>query len=436
MSYASLVKIPGILHSSTGLAVLASLGIHGLLWAVLPVLPLESKSLESQSQQTVGLVELTPDEQSRLPQSSSEVALPPFATQPSVLPPLPPPPFQTSALPPLPALPSSFQLLPNPTISQNSLRTSLPSPKTVRVPPPPPTQNNRSVPPRIAINQPPGSVANRTYYSQETLPKWRKFTPPSISGLPNNRLTPQPFDPNNFPPSPPIGSLPSPPPLGQQNTNPPQNINPSQNQKVAANQPAPLTPTSPQRIPERTKRELLARRNQLATNRAARSAASPAPEKTPARQREELETALQQRLQSQPRSNPAGSESLTTAQAIRQLDEYEAQRQKVQEDNPKIETKRPVRQKITTCEKQLDGSVAYINAVVNPQGKIVSGPALYTKTGTVDTQKAVARVRSYPFQATKNPISYDFAVEFEYNTGNCAEPTPEPSPDTQSQQPS
>ncbi len=437
MSYASLLKIPGTLQSSTGLAALASLGIHGLLWAVLPVLPLESKSLESQSPQTVGLVELTPDEQSRLPQSPSEVTLPPFATQPSVLPPLPPPPFQISALPPLPALPPSLQLLPNPTVSQNSLRTSLPSPKTVRVPPPPPIQNNRSVPSRIAINQTPSSVTNRTYYSEETLPKWRRFTPPPISGLPTNRLTPQPFNPNNFPPSPPIGYLPSPPPLGQQNTNPLQKITPPQNQKVAtANQPAPLTPTSPQRIPERTKRELLARRDQLATNRAARPEKSPAPEKTPAREREELETALQQRLRSQPQPNPAGSESLTTAQAIRQLDEYEAQRQKVQEDNPKIETKRPVRQKITTCEKQLDGSVAYINAVVNPQGKIISGPALYTKTGTVDSQKAVGRVRSYAFPATKDTISYDFAVEFDYDTGNCSEPTPEPSPDAQTQQPS
>ncbi len=454
MSYASLVKtLPGTWRSSTSLAALASLGIHGLLFAVLPVLPFESKSLDSQSRRTVGLIELTPNEQSRLPQvSTSQVTLPPFAMQPSVLPPLPPPPpfqlgvlpplpppsSQIAVLPPLPALPQSFQLpLNNRSVSNNSLRASSPQTQTFRVPPPAPTQNNRSVPSRIAINNPPG-VLNQPLQSNELLPPPRRWTPPRVSGLPpTNGLTAQRFDPANFPPSPPIVPVPSPPPIVQENNNPAQNITPSQDQKVAtANQQAPSTPAVlPQRVPERTKRELLARRDQLARANRAASPAIPAPGNTSGRGREQLEAALQQRLRSQPQRNPAGSESETTARAIRQVEEYKAQYQRVQEDHPKVETKAPVRQKITTCEKQLDSSVAYINAVVNPQGKIVSGPVLYSKTGTVDIQQAIARVRNYSFQATSDTTNYNFAIKFKYDTGNCSESTPEPSPEnTQTQQ--
>lgn len=422
MSYASLLKIPGILQSSTSLAALASLGIHGLLWAVLPVLPFESKSLEPQPQQTVGLIELTPDEQSRLPQSSSDVTLPPFATQPSVLPPLPPPPFQISALPPLPALPSSFQLLPN-NSSQNSLRTSLPSPKTVRVPPPP-TQNNRSVPSRIAINQP-RSVTNRTYYSEETLPKWRRFTPPSISGLPTNRLAPQPFDPNNF--------LPSPPPLTQQNTNSPQSITPPQNQKVAANQPARLNPTAlPEKVPERGKQELLALQR-LATNRATRPA-SPAPEKTPAREREKLETALQQRLRQQPTPDPTGSPSAATVEKLAQIRNWSERQNRVQKKHSNVVTKAPIYRTIATCKREIEGT-AVLGVVVNPEGRIISGPDFLDRKGGPGIDLAAKNyVREYGFQRNDDPANQQFHLNFKYDTANCPEPTPESSPDPQTQQ--
>ncbi len=53
--------------SSTGIAILASLGIHGLLWAVLPGLTV-SQADKSPSERTINLVELSPQEQSRLPQ--------------------------------------------------------------------------------------------------------------------------------------------------------------------------------------------------------------------------------------------------------------------------------------------------------------------------------------------------------------------------------
>lgn len=470
MSYASLVNIPEkILGSSTSLAAIASLGVHGLLLAILPVLTFESKSLESTSQRTVGLTELTPAELSRLPQvATSDIILPPFATQQSALPALPPPPpIQPGGLPPLP----SYQLPLNyPTVSNNPLRASSPQAKTFRVRASAPTQNKRSLPSVTAFNKtadsvrvqpfipaqnnratPPSGIVNttkfpqnQTYRSGEPLPPLPRWTPPRVSGLPStNGLDAQPFDPNNFSSTPPAPPAPSQQP-GQPTINPPQNISPSQNQQTAANpqsgnrpqnqktaanpqtQPTPAA-RSPQGF-ENTKREILAKRDQLArANRARSQTAPPTLQNTPVRGRQQLEATLQQRLQSQPQSNPASSESKTTVQA-RQLEEYQAQRQKVQQNHPKAETKQPVRQRITTCDRALDGNVAVVNAVVNPQGKIVEGPTLYTKTGNVDTQSAIARVRNYPFRANSNTVSYDFAIEFKYDTGNCSEPTPEASP--------
>ena len=152
MSYASLIKIlPETLRSSTGKAALASLGIHGLLGVVLPVLPFDSKPVESQLQTTVGLIELTPAEQSRLPQvSTPQVTIPPVATQPSGLPPLPPasslPPSVLPPLPPVSSLPPGvlpplppppvLNLPPSgvPPVYNYPLRASLPQPQTIQVP--------------------------------------------------------------------------------------------------------------------------------------------------------------------------------------------------------------------------------------------------------------------------------------------------------------
>lgn len=429
MSYVSLFKtLPETLGSSTSLAAIASLGIHGLLLAILPVLPFESKPSEP-PQRTVGLVELTPAEQSRLPQvATSDVTLPPFATQQSPLPPLPPPPpIQTGVFPSQP-FPQSFQIAPNKAISGNSQGASSQT-KTFTVPP---LTRNSSAPTRIAINNPtPGQSQQQPLRSGELLPPPRRsnWRQPRVSGLPSTRgLTAQGFDLSSFPPSPPITSLPSPPPLVPENPIPPQNISPpqnqpAQNQSVATNQQPPIPARrSPQGF-ERTKRELLARRDQIARSRAT----SPASQNTAEPSRQKLETALQQRLRSQPQSNP--TTSATTAQAIQQLDDYKAQQQKVQADNPKVIRKKPVRQSITTCDRALDGGVAYINAVVNPQGKIVSGPDLYSKTGTIDTQQAMALVRSYAFSGNSDTTSYDFAIAFKYNTGNCSEPTTQSAPE-------
>ncbi|KYC38331.1 hypothetical protein WA1_39050 [Scytonema hofmannii PCC 7110] len=106
MSYVSLLKnIPEFLSQPTGIAAIASLGIHGVIAFVMPLMPMESSSKQSASKQkTVGLVELNQAEMNRLPQTGMpQIALP--TQQAAILPQVPPPnllPQSTPALPPLP----------------------------------------------------------------------------------------------------------------------------------------------------------------------------------------------------------------------------------------------------------------------------------------------------------------------------------------------
>ncbi len=147
MSYTSpITTLPQMLRQPIGMAVLASLGFHGLLWATLPRLHAFSRPVADQQQRTVGLVELTPAEQNRLPEAAtlgantSQVTLPPFATQPSVLPPMPPP-LPSGLLTPSLSFPVSGTPLYN-----YPIRTS-PRSQALRVPVYASPQNQQLVPP-------------------------------------------------------------------------------------------------------------------------------------------------------------------------------------------------------------------------------------------------------------------------------------------------
>lgn len=79
MSYVSLLKnIPEIFGQPTGIAAIASLGIHGAIALIVPLMPVNSNhSSKTDSPKAVGLIELSAADQSRLPQppSTSQVAL-------------------------------------------------------------------------------------------------------------------------------------------------------------------------------------------------------------------------------------------------------------------------------------------------------------------------------------------------------------------------
>jgi hypothetical protein len=123
MSYVSLLKnIPDILSQPAGIAAIASVGIHGAIAFILPLMPVDSSKPTKQTLSTkpVGLVELSQADQSRLPQVPTtpqvalkpQVPLPNFATQPTQLAPLPPALSNSSQviLPPIPKTPNNYPI--------------------------------------------------------------------------------------------------------------------------------------------------------------------------------------------------------------------------------------------------------------------------------------------------------------------------------------
>jgi hypothetical protein len=140
MSYVSLLKnIPEFLSQPAGIAAIASVGIHGAIAFIMPLVPVDSSSQpeETSSKNTVGILELNQAEQQRLPQTTiPKVALKPQTTQQAQLPPLPNFPNQsTNSLPPLPPSPATTQLLIPPIPQSPDISvSSLPKSQSLRIP--------------------------------------------------------------------------------------------------------------------------------------------------------------------------------------------------------------------------------------------------------------------------------------------------------------
>ncbi|MEO0840011.1 MAG: hypothetical protein AAF063_14060 [Cyanobacteria bacterium J06643_5] len=135
MSYVSVLKnIPEFLSQPAGIAAIASVGIHGAIAFILPLMPVDSESDTKESPASVGIMELSQAEQNRLPQQKSPqisalpkaslqpgLTLPKFATQPTPLPNLSASPDSTRVI--LPPLPQSGA---NPNVSSLPKSRSLP----------------------------------------------------------------------------------------------------------------------------------------------------------------------------------------------------------------------------------------------------------------------------------------------------------------------
>ncbi|TAE53361.1 MAG: hypothetical protein EAZ76_16320 [Nostocales cyanobacterium] len=148
MSYVSMLKnIPELLNQPTGIAALASVGIHGAIALIVPLMPVDSTpSTAANSKKAVGLIELSPEEQARLPQTSEnaqtalqplqlpqqpQIKLPSFDTQVAVIPPLETPLPSQGGLPVIPKSTSNYNLsyLPKqqaaPMFTQRDFRTQV-----------------------------------------------------------------------------------------------------------------------------------------------------------------------------------------------------------------------------------------------------------------------------------------------------------------------
>jgi hypothetical protein len=120
MSYVSIFKnIPDFLSQPTGIAAIASIGIHGAIAFILPLMPVDSKPKVVTSSKGVGLVELSQAEQQRLPENSmapkvglqAQIPLPNTnSTLPNQVgfPPLPPGSSTSLILPPVPKSISNY----------------------------------------------------------------------------------------------------------------------------------------------------------------------------------------------------------------------------------------------------------------------------------------------------------------------------------------
>ncbi|MGB6296951.1 MAG: hypothetical protein WBF90_12305 [Rivularia sp. (in: cyanobacteria)] len=136
MSYVSVLKnIPEFLSQPAGIAAIASVGIHGAIAFILPLMPVDdSKPKQKEETASVGIMELSQAEQNRLPQTKRPqisalpkiplqpgITLPGFATQPTPLTKLPPSPDSTTLI--LPTVPKSGT---KPSVSSSPRSRSLP----------------------------------------------------------------------------------------------------------------------------------------------------------------------------------------------------------------------------------------------------------------------------------------------------------------------
>ncbi|MCC5639069.1 hypothetical protein LC593_25205 [Nostoc sp. CHAB 5844] len=232
MSYVSLLKnIPEILSQPTGIAAIASIGIHGAIALIVPLMPVDpNKPKETASAKSVGILELSQADQNRLPQTpgtpqfAGQPQLPRFpqqqqlALQPqvppanlggqtTVLPPLPPSSYTQPVLPYLPKTPNNYRVSSLPT------RQSLQIPKqdfqfdnsgfkagsqkfTASVPnfddKPVVPETSQPLPVERLPELPPAKIPPELLNSP--IP-----TPASSSSITaaNSRITPQPIQPDN-----------------------------------------------------------------------------------------------------------------------------------------------------------------------------------------------------------------------------------------------
>jgi outer membrane biosynthesis protein TonB len=164
-------RMQGIWRNPSAVSAIASLGFHGLLFVALPLLPYAAlKAREPEIQEPVEMVELTPEEQKRLPNFST---LPPIE-----LPEIRNPPQQSSDSDLF-----SFSTLPK---SPSSLS---PSPDSLFVPPP------------LPIFIPPAPPAPIPSFSIQipTAPPPRPAAPPPAAPAPSPSATAEPSETEEIP---------------------------------------------------------------------------------------------------------------------------------------------------------------------------------------------------------------------------------------------
>ncbi|MEH2319873.1 hypothetical protein [Nostoc sp.] len=371
MSYVSLLKnIPEILSQPIGIAAIASLGIHGAIAMIVPLMPMDSsKPKETASSKTVGLLELSQADQNRLPQSTPQVGLeqfppvaslsPPNFSAQTVLPPLAPPPSSQLVLPPLPP-------------SSNSYRVS-------------------SLPPRQSLRMIPSDNLrfDASKFDSSKYNTSAKFSPsvPRVNDSTTKYEPPKPLALNRLPEL--------------------------QSQKI------------PDDILQNAQSSNLSDINPIATAQGNRTLQMTQPANDASRI---AQNPLINSLKQAPRAgdsltltrrttlNTPGSSGKGTELAIAQLDSYTNLRKEVQQQYPNAEQKPVIRQTLPTNKPNLEGAVLGV-LVVDRDGKVLDikfqnklvSPELELKARQYfnkQSPKGDRQISSYPFNLRfQNSIS-------------------------------
>jgi TonB family protein len=216
--------LPKKLIQPTNLAIAASVAIHGAIFYFgFPALNYEPPEGDRDFSRNVPVIELTPTEQTRLPDLSGRLAEAPIFNK--TTPHLP----QSQGLPPLPPIPPLPSTSFNNSASQPFFPPLPPNLSSIPLPPPPPTLPLPS--PSATITLPPPPISKLP--SSKNLPA---PPPPALNGeIKPYTLT---LPPSNLNPQPPLASLPpreNLPPTSQP-TQPTQPIAPSKEQIIAQRQ--------------------------------------------------------------------------------------------------------------------------------------------------------------------------------------------------------
>ncbi|MDJ0618839.1 MAG: hypothetical protein QNJ63_19210 [Calothrix sp. MO_192.B10] len=362
MSYVSILKnIPDFLSQPTGIAAIASIGIHGAIAFILPLMPVESKPKAIASSKAVGLVELNQKEQQRLPKTSvaPKVALQPQVSLPKINSTLP----NQSILPPLPPNSSTSLILPQLPKSTYKYPTS-PLPKRL----PLEIYRGRGVNSGASAFKPYTYRRNNSAYSRNfSTSRSRKN---SINYGNSSKL--QAADPAST--------------IAGMNGNRNYGTSPSNN-------------TVKNKVP---KRQLVA---------PVKSAFQPEGEYTIAAKGGFQEF--------KPKSPTNGTPSPSPSKAIAALNSYTNLREEIQQTYPGIEQKRVIRQVIPTDKAALQGDVTGM-LVVDSEGKVVD--ARFPSDKSISPAQKVA-IRKYflknPPPAGKNISYYPFSLSLR-NSSNVA----------------
>ncbi len=427
MSYVSLLKnIPEFLSQPTGIAVIASLGIHGAIAFLLPLAPVDSKPKQQvASAKPVGLVELNQAEQKRLPQASTpQVALQPVPLQPQV-PPLPSFANQQATLPPLPPASSTQLILPPlPKSSTNLSIASLPKGQSLGVLPKRDFQINPINSPnlRTAATQPSARFNEDVKLGESkplppaNMPELQAATTPV--NLPPNYMSASPSVPVPALPPSNMQALQARMPAGMSRSNLPA--------LQAATMPANL-PGTPSPLLSDTTPTATGYRNTTPTTQAgsgtpeiAQNQQLIAPIAETPQTRDRLALAGSNLLRSPLQSTPniPGLLSTPRESGIAKTTTFGEQFNQVKQQYPNLETKVPIAETINTNagrEGKVEGGL-----VVDAEGKVESVNFLNNSVSSDLKTAAREHLREYfqnnPTQANGKPKYYPFSLSFRSNS--------------------